>query len=282
MIELLRILSASLSGLVASGAFRLVNSSVTLDGASIDLEGANLVIQLQESRGELTAQVSQRTGVAEWFRVGLLRRVLAGDRPGSDTLDLEAAEFLVDHVVELDTAFGDDERRTELVAQLVAARRERASEFFGHTDSHQPAPIVGAILIVDEARPAVESSEPYETRQLRIVPIDTREADFEANLPGSLTRADVMAYLLAAPLVLSARGQVEDQRDPTAKRVPIGFRSDGEWVWSLEAERYVERDGMSLPAEFLAHIADLGRPPKLAEDRHHQIVSFITSGGGDA
>lgn len=157
-----------------------------------------------------------------------------------------------------------------------AAGDERAASYLGELSAMAPTAAAGETAGGEAPGPAAAGS------QLQIVTIDVERSSLDASLPASLTSAGVVAYLTAAPLVLSARGQVEDQRDPTAKRIPIGFRSDGAWVWSLEAERYVERDGMPLPEAFLGRIAQLGTPPELSDERRHEIVAFITSGGRGA
>ena len=171
------------------------------------------------------------------------------------------ASFLVEHLREIDDEFGDDEKGPVFLANLVEARHERVNEVFGRTSKPNP--------VSDESE-----TRHYDIREVRI---DLHSSDIDSLLPENLSRALVINYLKSASLVLSGRGQLTDQRNPSAKRIPIGFRSDGEWLWSLEAARYIERDGMPLPPDLLARIVELKTPPELSEDHREEIFAFIKS-----
>lgn len=123
-----------------------------------------------------------------------------------------------------------------------------------------------------------------DTNWLAIVPVEIEEdRTIDGQLAGTtVTRAAIADYLSSAPLALSARGQVPDRFDAAAPRIPIGYRTDGVWVWSIEAERYVARHGMPLPDELVDRIVRLGAPPPVSEDIRHQAVEVLKASSGES
>lgn len=127
------------------------------------------------------------------------------------------------------------------------------------------------------ATPPLPSAEP----RFEIVPVLVGGPDdLNAQLSlRSLDRAVVVSYLASAPVVLAARSVRADRRDPAAEPIPMGFRSDGRWIWSFEAHRYAERDGMRLPDALLDRIAGLVRPPEVSDETRHAAVEALMSAG---
>ena len=90
-----------------------------------------------------------------------------------------------------------------------------------------------------------------------------------------LSLGDVLAYMKACPLVLSARMQTPDRVDPSGAPISVGFKTDGVWVWDIQAETYVERYAMALPADFLERVRDLGAAPDVSADVQAAVVSSL-------
>jgi hypothetical protein len=72
--------------------------------------------------------------------------------------------------------------------------------------------------------------------------------------------------MAACPSVLAARMQNPDRVDPSGARVSVGFRTDGVWMWAFEAEAYVKRYAMALPADFLERVSSLGAAPDVSDE----------------
>lgn len=71
-------------------------------------------------------------------------------------------------------------------------------------------------------------------------------------------RAGVSAYLNAGAIVFISMEFGDDELDPKGSGgVPIGFRTDGEWVWSMEVPYYVDHHSMPIDPELLARIRAL-------------------------
>ena len=72
----------------------------------------------------------------------------------------------------------------------------------------------------------------------------------DPELRGALT-----GYLRAAPLVLRAHGYEPDPLDPDRRpTVPVGYRSDGTWVWQEASAYYLDRYGVAPEDALLEHI----------------------------
>jgi hypothetical protein len=102
--------------------------------------------------------------------------------------------------------------------------------------------------------------------EFRPVPVrlDVDAAERKPLVHVGLDREQVVSYLTRCPIVFSARGTTPDRVSPDAAPIPIGFRTDGSWIWPLEAEAYVTRYGMTLPNEFLDRIRMHGQPPQVS------------------
>lgn len=127
------LLATSLAFLVEPGRFRIVDSESTASfggNASITLESLTMKIQLVRDRREISCRF-QSIGSEEWFWIGVARRLLIGDRPGSDDLDESAVEFLESSLGVLEEDLGDEAKRERLLVKLVEARDDRAREVFG-------------------------------------------------------------------------------------------------------------------------------------------------------
>lgn len=85
-------------------------------------------------------------------------------------------------------------------------------------------------------------------------------------------RQRILRFLGGGGLVLRSPGLREDRLDPSlAAAVPLGYSSDGEWIWPLELAYYLERHGVLPEEEFLRHMrerdfqAAVPAPEELAE-----------------
>jgi hypothetical protein len=124
-----------LAFLVEPGRYNIVDSTAREscggDG-SVTLQGATTRLEVISDRSEISIRLQPRSSTDnDWFWIGVVRRVLNGERPGSDHFDEGAVEFLRTRLPEVEAAFGDSTSRAALVARLQAAREERARELFG-------------------------------------------------------------------------------------------------------------------------------------------------------
>lgn len=68
-------------------------------------------------------------------------------------------------------------------------------------------------------------------------------------------RQALTGYLRGAPLVLRAHGYEPDPLDPDPRpTVPVGYRSDGTWVWQEASAYYLDRYGVAPEDALLEHI----------------------------
>jgi hypothetical protein len=75
-------------------------------------------------------------------------------------------------------------------------------------------------------------------------------------------RARLLSYLGEAPWALHAHDLEVDPLDPSrGEVVPIGYRTDGVWVWQEASEYYLESMGAAPDDEFVAHIQASGYAP---------------------
>jgi hypothetical protein len=95
-------------------------------------------------------------------------------------------------------------------------------------------------------------------------------------VPGELTEANnirfhrVLRYLRSGSWVIRdplTRGR--DELDPAAApAVPRGYRTDGDWIWPLALEYYVEHHGIAPPTALLDLMAERGHySPRVHADR---------------
>lgn len=72
-------------------------------------------------------------------------------------------------------------------------------------------------------------------------------------------KQQILSFLSGGGFVLRSPGLREDRLDPSRSNVvPLGYLSDGEWIWPLEMSYYLEQHDV-LPEEgFLEHMRQRG------------------------
>jgi hypothetical protein len=82
-------------------------------------------------------------------------------------------------------------------------------------------------------------------------------------------RGAVLAYLRAGAVVLAVGGLGLDVFEPArGEVVPLGSRTDGEWIWSDGVAHYLEHHGVAPEPELYQRIRDRGyRCPQVAPVR---------------
>ncbi|MCB1030362.1 MAG: hypothetical protein KDA95_03445 [Acidimicrobiales bacterium] len=134
MKELLQLLAGPLVFLLEHGRFSIVDSSSgrSFGDASVTLQSAGVRLELVRDRSQISIRFQPALGPAdEWFWIGVLRRLLEGDRPGSDELDRGAIEFLRRSLDNLEDRAASADGSAKLVDDLTRARENRAQELFG-------------------------------------------------------------------------------------------------------------------------------------------------------
>jgi hypothetical protein len=77
-------------------------------------------------------------------------------------------------------------------------------------------------------------------------------------------RNRLVRYLTGAPLALRAHGLEPDPLDASRGHVvPVGYRTDGSWVWQESSGYYLDSYGVAPEDEFVAHIERVGYVPPL-------------------
>jgi hypothetical protein len=72
-------------------------------------------------------------------------------------------------------------------------------------------------------------------------------------------RTALAEYLESAPLVVRASGFEVDPLDPDAGRVvPLGYRTDGVWVWQEASAYYLRSRGTAPDEDLVRHIESVG------------------------
>ena len=67
-------------------------------------------------------------------------------------------------------------------------------------------------------------------------------------------KASLLAFLAGGSLALHSPGLRPDLLDrDRAEAVPVGYVTDGEWIWPLELSYYLEQHGVLPPQDFLEH-----------------------------
>ena len=109
----------------------------------------------------------------------------------------------------------------------------------------------GELLWAAEPDPGVQVAAIFDEVDLDTGP--TFRAD-HPKLDGD-EAAKVVAYLLGGEPVLVADGLLDDVLDSTqVDCVPMGFRTDGIWVWNEASGYYAERHGLEPAPGLLAHL----------------------------
>jgi len=82
-------------------------------------------------------------------------------------------------------------------------------------------------------------------------------------------KAEILRFLEGGSVVLRASGLTEDWLSPDhAAVVPVGFRTDGSWLWSAELAFYLSRHGVVPEPAFVKHMSEaqyVARPATPAE-----------------
>ncbi|MFE3057992.1 hypothetical protein [Nocardia sp. NPDC059239] len=113
-----------------------------------------------------------------------------------------------------------------------------------------PGRLSAVLGIIEDEMPRV--SAPY-----RIDDVGGNEEGFDA-VPDTLSQGDaelLLGYLRSAACIVAAPGAIEDPFEPgnPNARVRIGWMTDGEWVWELAWEDYVEFRRVAPPIDFIDH-----------------------------
>ncbi|MEU9339400.1 hypothetical protein AB0D49_40725 [Streptomyces sp. NPDC048290] len=90
-------------------------------------------------------------------------------------------------------------------------------------------------------------------------------------------REQILAFLEAGDEVLFTPALMDDVLAPgLGAVVPLGYRTDGLWVWTESVAYYLREYGLAPEAGLLAHILDRGGPgTEVDEDTVRQAAEFI-------
>ncbi|MFF9188432.1 MULTISPECIES: hypothetical protein [Streptomyces] len=92
---------------------------------------------------------------------------------------------------------------------------------------------------------------------------------------GERDESDIVSYLMNGTGIWSEMSAGPDVLHPDGPLLTgIGsLYTDGEWIWRGDLPHYVSTHHVSLPAEFLRHVRDLGySPPKVPDSRLTEIA----------
>jgi hypothetical protein len=112
---------------------------------------------------------------------------------------------------------------------------------------------------------------------------NSEQGSINGLLPRGLTKTALVRYMRSCPVVLSARKLLPDRFDPNAKRISLSYSSDGVFIWSAETREYIERYAMSVPENFLRHVAEYvaahgEEPPQVQTELLHEATEALRSG----
>ncbi len=80
-------------------------------------------------------------------------------------------------------------------------------------------------------------------------------------------RAGLLRYLGAGRPVLSTTARMADPLDrDTGEAVPLGFLTDGHWIWTEAVGYFLDRHGLQPDPDLLAHIQRGGFVPPQPDD----------------
>jgi hypothetical protein len=87
----------------------------------------------------------------------------------------------------------------------------------------------------------------------------------------------LLAYLRAGELILNAPGGMDDVVDPGASAaVPVGFRSDGRWIWPDAVAYYLKRHHLAPEPDLVAHVLAAPEPPgPLSRLTRHRALATL-------
>ena len=135
MTQILSFIAAYMGYLWTGARFRIVGSEVTTSNggdALLLVESASLRLRFVCDRTQLMLDFQPTDGAKpdEWYSVDLIRRLLRGERETSALLDESYADFLEDHLGDVEQRFAPEQwgaTREELRRLKV----KRAKEMFG-------------------------------------------------------------------------------------------------------------------------------------------------------
>ena len=107
-------------------------------------------------------------------------------------------------------------------------------------------------------------------------------ADDHPRLDGP-EREQVLAYLRDGEPVLDTPGALDDVFDGRLGKVPVGFRSDGRWVWPDAVAYYLEHHGLAPEPDLVAHVLARSGPPDPLNrlTRHRVLTTLFAPTGGE-
>lgn len=106
--------------------------------------------------------------------------------------------------------------------------------------------------------------------------LDPRLGRVDADTP----KAGMLAFLGGGSEVLGAPGFAEDWLDPARPLVvPIGFRTDGDWLWSAELPYYLREHGVVPEPEFVGHMQAADFVAGAASAEEIQAAEELLRGG---
>ena len=134
MTQILSFLAAFMGYLWDGARFRITGSQVSTSNggdAVLVVESAVLRLRFVQDRSQLFLDLQSSSGwPKDWFSVDLVRRLYLGQREYSAVLDESYAEFLRDHLADLELRFAPD-RQAETYAELEKLKKLSAKERFG-------------------------------------------------------------------------------------------------------------------------------------------------------
>ncbi|SHE44558.1 glycohydrolase toxin TNT-related protein [Streptoalloteichus hindustanus] len=181
---------------------------------------------------------------------------------------------------------------------LLARRYAEDLLLFPRDPAHTPDWLSAAIhrsllaetrqVLLDRAEPrpdganGVEPAQPAPLVEARLFDHLDEDGHPRAYRPslGATERRAVLEYLRNGTVVLSSRGQSEDQIDPRRGQVvPMAFLTDGVWVWSAAHAYYLEHHGLTPPLELLGHIRALRyEPPRQIPENTKRRATALAMG----
>jgi hypothetical protein len=90
----------------------------------------------------------------------------------------------------------------------------------------------------------------------------------------------VLAHLRSGEVVFDVPGAMDDLLDADRlAAVPVGFRSDGRWVWPDAVAYYLKRHHLAPEPELVAHILRTTAPPRALSrlTRHQALTTLFAS-----
>ena len=135
MTRILAFIASHMGFLWIGARFKIVGSEVSTSNggdALLLVESNRLRLRFVCDRTQLLLdlQPSRTSAPNEWFSVDLIRRLFLGAPELSAILDESYAEFLHEHLDEIEQKFSD-ENWTETQSQLRGLKLKRAKELFG-------------------------------------------------------------------------------------------------------------------------------------------------------